>query len=406
MLTGNFTLTTFMTTGATARCRRSVRALAWLPVTIGPDIKQTTGRIEVKMELITQWLEQMEIAPILGGVLIAVATVIAATAIRFVGRKGALALSRWSGLGIHSQLFDIIRRPLWVSVFLVGVLVEIQWLMPPPPIDFLISGAATTVLAIIWIIALGKTLRLVCSRLSGYYPGAPELFLLTENIGIAVIAIVGGLVVLSVWQVNLTPLLASAGLAGIIIALAAKDVMGNFFGGISVFLDRPFRPGDYIVLGSGERGRVVHIGLRSTRIVTRDDTLVSIPNSVIVSTKIINESAPNRRMRVRTKLSVASTSDVDQVEEILLKVARANSLVLSEPRPRVRFRAFGDSSLDFELLCWIAQPKDKGLIIHELNSAVFKEFNQAGVAFPIPQRDVYVHHISDNSTRQDRPMLS
>ena len=358
------------------------------------------------MELITQWLEQMGIAPILGGLLIAVATVIAATVIRFLGDKGALALSRWSGLGIRSQLFDIIRRPLWISVFLIGVLVEVQWLIPPLPIEFLISGAAKTALAIIWMITLGKTLRLVCSRLSGYYPGASELYLLTENIGIAFIAIVGGLIVLSVWQVNLTPFLASAGLAGIIIALAAKDVLGNFFGGISVFLDRPFRPGDYIVLGSGERGRVVHIGLRSTRMVTRDDTLVSIPNSVIVSTKIINESAPDRRMRVRIKLSVAYTSEVDQVEEILLKVARANPLVLSEPKPRVRFRAFGDSSLDFELLCWVAQPKDKGLLIHELNSAVFKEFNQAGVVFPIPQRDVYVHHTSDKATRQDRQMLS
>ncbi|MEW6114756.1 MAG: mechanosensitive ion channel family protein [Thermodesulfobacteriota bacterium] len=358
------------------------------------------------MEVIIQWLQQMEIAPIVGGVLIAVATIIAATVIRFLGDKGALALSRWSGLGIRTQLFDIIRWPLWISVLLVGVLVEVQWLMPPPPIAFLVAGAAQTALVIVWMVPLGKTLKLVCSRLGGYYPGASELLLLTENVGIAVIAIVGGLAVLTVWHVNLTPLLASAGLAGIIIALAAKDVLGNFFGGISVFLDRPFRPGDYIVLGSGERGKVVHIGLRSTRILTRDDVLVSIPNSVIVSTKIVNESAPERRMRVRIKVSVAYSSDVDKVEEILLKVAEANSLVLPAPEPRVRFRAFGDWSLDFELLCWVAQPKDKGLLVHELNSAIFKEFNRAGVVFPMPQRDVYIHQVSAEATKQDRHLLS
>jgi small-conductance mechanosensitive channel len=348
----------------------------------------------------------MEVAPIVGGIIIAVATIIAATVTRFLGDKGALALSRWSGLGIRSQLFDIIRRPLWISVFLIGALLEVQWLVPPPQIAFLVAGAAQTGLAIVWMIALAKTLKLVCSRLSGYYPGASELFLLTENVGIAVIAIMGGLAVLTVWQVNLTPLLASAGLAGIIIALAAKDVPGNFFGGISVFLDRPFRPGDYIVLASGERGKVVHIGLRSTRILTRDHVLVSIPNSVIVSTKIVNESAPERRMRVRIKVSVAYSSDVDKVEEILLKVADANSLVLSEPKPRVRFRAFGDWSLDFELLCWVAQPKDKGLLVHELNYAIFKEFNQAGIVFPMPQRDIYIHQVAAEATKQDRQLLS
>jgi len=126
------------------------------------------------MELINQWLAQMGIAPIVGGVLIAVATVIAASVIRFLGDKGALALSRWSGLGIRSRLFDIIRRPLWISVFLVGLLLEIQWLTPPHPVDFFTAGVAKTVLAIIWMIALARTFQLICSRLSGYYPGASE----------------------------------------------------------------------------------------------------------------------------------------------------------------------------------------------------------------------------------------
>jgi len=358
------------------------------------------------MELIIQGLTHMGIAPIVGAVLIAVVTIVAARVVRLLGRKGAVALSKWSGLGIRTQLFNIIRRPLWISVILVGVLLEVQWLVPSPPADFLVAGSAKTALIILWIIALGKTLKLVGTRLSGYYPGAAELILLTENIGLAFIAIVGALMVLSVWQVNLTPLLASAGLAGIIVALAAKDVLGNFFGGISVFLDRPFKYGDYIILSSGERGKVVDVGLRSTRILTRDDVLISVPNSVIVSTKIINESAPERKMRVRVKVSVAYTSDVKQVEEVLLKVARTNPQVLAEPVPRVRFRTFGEWSLDFELLCWIAQPSDKGLIIHQLNTAILNEFNRSGIIFPIPQSDVYVHYAHDNATKQDRQLLS
>ena len=117
----------------------------------------------------------------------------------------------------------------------------------------------------------------------------------------------------------MTPLLASAGIAGIIIGLAAKDTLGNFFGGISLSLDWPFKRGDYIVLNSGERGRVVDIGLRSTRILTRDDVSITMPNSVIVSTKIINESAPAGAMRIRATLKPCKDLIWEKVQEALLK---------------------------------------------------------------------------------------
>ncbi len=358
------------------------------------------------MELVNQWLAQIGVAPLVGAAIIAVATVIAAGLIRILGDRVALALSKWSRLGIRGQLFKIIRLPLWVSVLLIGVLLEVQWLTPCPPLELFIAGAAKTALAIVWMIVLGRTLKLVSSRLGGYYPGAAEFLTLTENVGIAFIAVMTGLAILSIWQINLTPLLASAGIVGIIVGLAAKDTLGNFFGGISVFLDRPFRPGDYLVLNSGERGKVIHVGLRSTRILTRDDVLISVPNSVIVNTKIINESAPDPRMRIRIKVSVAYSSDVDQVEAILLEVAAANSLVLSEPEPRVRFRAFGNSGLDVELLCWTAYPKDKGLLIHQLNSAVFKEFNKVGMVFATPQRIIYMHEVSDEQNDRYMPGMS
>jgi len=352
-------------------------------------------------ELVSDWLLGMGIAPLLGAAIIAAGAIIGALAVRFLGDKIALGLSRWSGLGIRTQLFDIIRVPLWLSVGLVGVLAEVQWLMPSAHVEFLVSGAAKTALTIIWMIVLARTLRLVCSRLGGYYPNGTEMLRLTENIGMAFVGIMGALLILAFWQINVTPLLASAGIAGVIVALAAKDTLGNFFGGISVFLDRPFRVGDYIVLNTGERGKVVDIGMRSTRILTRDDVLIAIPNSMIVNTKIVNESAPDPRMRVRIKVSVSYDCDVDHVKEVLLEVAGTNPLVLSEPQPRVRFRSFGDSWLEFELLCWTAYPKDKGRLIDELNTAIFKEFNASGMGFPMPARDIYVHQTSGGRHHHD-----
>jgi small-conductance mechanosensitive channel len=226
-------------------------------------------------------------------------------------------------------------------------------------------------------------------RASGRY--GTEMIGLGGNI-VRLVVLAGGIFLfLALWKINITPLLASAGIAGVAVALAAKETLSNFFGGITVLLDQPYRVGDYIILDSGERGEVVEIGLRSTRIVTRDDVQVSIPNSIITNTKVINESAPEPRFRVRIKVGVAYGTDVDQVEDILLNVARNNPHVSPQPEPRVRFRVFGDSSLDFELLCWAHRPHDKGRIIHELNREIYKSFGQAGIVIPFPQRDVHVH---------------
>ena len=196
---------------------------------------------------------------------------------------------------------------------------------------------------------------------------------------------------------SLTAVFASAGIVGLGIALAARETLANFFGGVSIFLDRPFKSGDYIVLDTGERGQVVEVGLRSTRLLTRDDIQISIPNSLMTSTKVINESAPQARFRVRIKIGVAYGSDVDRVEEVLLSVARQNSMVTLVPEPRVRFRSFGDSALEFELLCWARQPEDRGRLIHGLNHQVYKAFDAAKIQIPFPQRDIHLNTPQDNT---------
>ena len=174
--------------------------------------------------------------------------------------------------------------------------------------------------------------------------------------------------------ISFTAVFASAGIAGIALALAAREILANFFGGIGILIDRPFKTGDFILLDSGERGMVVNVGMRSTRILTRDDVQIAIPNSIITNTKIINESAPQHRFRIRIKIGVAYDSDIDLVEKTLLGVARSNKLTCPTPDPRVRFRSFGDSALEFELLCWAHRPLDKGRLIHELNCEISKTF--------------------------------
>ncbi|TIH18007.1 mechanosensitive ion channel family protein [Marinifilum sp. JC120] len=195
--------------------------------------------------------------------------------------------------------------------------------------------------------------------------------------------------------IPVTAIFASAGIAGVAVALAARETLANFFGGVSIFMDRPFRAGDYIVLDGGDRGEVKAVGMRSTKIQTRDDIMITIPNSVITNGKVVNQSRPHPHFRVRIKLGVAYGSDVDQVEAILMELAEDNELAISEPEPRVRFRRFGDSALEFELLCWAARPHDRGRLVHTLSRDIYKRFKDEGIVIPFPQRNVYLHKAED-----------
>ena len=120
------------------------------------------------------------------------------------------------------------------------------------------------------------------------------------------------------WNINVTAIGASLGLFSLAIGLAAKDTLGNLFAGIFIMADSPYKEGDYINLDTGERGYVTTIGLRSTRIMTRDDIEITIPNSVIATTKIVNESGgPHEKERVRVDVDIAYGSDLEKAKNIL-----------------------------------------------------------------------------------------
>jgi small-conductance mechanosensitive channel len=262
------------------------------------------------------------------------------------------------------------------------------------PWQTVLPSLAKSFLLLIWLIGVIRIFNWIVEY---YMSGSQrqgkigkDLFLLFQNL-LRVVAIVAGLIwLLAIWKVNLTPLFASAGIAGIAVALAAKDTLSNFFGGISIFMDKTYKIGEYIILESGERGEVVVIGIRSTRIKTRDDVIITIPNSIMANSKIINESAPIPRFRIRVPVGVAYGSDLEKVEQILLDVATANPNVEKTPEPRIRVRTFADSSVNFEMLCWVGDPRAKGLETHNLLKAAYKAFDEQGIVIPFPQRDVHI----------------
>lgn len=219
----------------------------------------------------------------------------------------------------------------------------------------------------------------------------PQTLPLLENTTAVVIIMFIIYLLFITWEIDMTAWLASAGIIGIAVGFAAKDTVANLLSGVFILADSPYKIGDYIVIDSGERGKVTNIGLRSTRILTRDDIEVNIPNSIIANGKVVNESAGRDvKSRVRVPVGVAYGSDIDLVAKILVEVASQEPEVCQEPEPRTRFRQFGGSSLDFELLVWIDDPEIRGRVRHSLNIAIYKKFHEHAIEIPFSQHDIYI----------------
>jgi small-conductance mechanosensitive channel len=201
----------------------------------------------------------------------------------------------------------------------------------------------------------------------------------------------GSYILLAIWKIDATAWLASAGVIGIAVGFAAKDSLANLFSGVFIVVDTPYKVGDYINLDSGERGMVTHVGMRSTRLLTRDDIEVTIPNSIIGNSMIINQSGgPYEKMRVRLKVGVAYGTDVERVKTILREIAAGEEQICSSPPPRVRFRSFGPSSLDFELLFWVDNPELYGRVLDATNTKVYTTFLEQGIEIPYSKQDLYI----------------
>ena len=295
---------------------------------------------------------------------------------------------------VDDRIVATLNKPIFWSVFLGGAAWAVFELRFPRTPTYIVNGLIKTVAVIIWISAFSKIGTIFLTWLSErrekfniVQPRTMPLF----DIAVKIVVVGGGIYALMLsWDINVTGWLASAGILGLAIGFAAKDTLANLFAGVFILADAPYKLGDYVVVGTGERGKVVEIGMRTTRILTRDDIQIVLPNSVIANGLIVNESGPVTKRRLRIKVGVSYASDVDKVEAVLLRVALGNELVSKLPEPRARFRAFGDSSLDYELLCWVDDPELKGLVTHELNTAVFKAFKAESIEIPFPQRDLHM----------------
>ena len=204
----------------------------------------------------------------------------------------------------------------------------------------------------------------------------------------------GIIIALGFLGINYSNLAIIAGGLGVGIGFGLQNIVNNFFSGLILLFERPIKVGDLLVI-DGQWGTVRDIRVRSTVFETVERSVLIIPNSDLISNKILNWTFNGRGpIRLTLKVGVAYDSDVHQVTSIIDQVCCDNHRVLKEPPPQVYFHAYGDSSLDFTVWVFVRTPTDRIPATHELNAAIFDAFNQYGIEFPYPQMDLHIRSVT------------
>lgn len=300
-----------------------------------------------------------------------------------------------TGTTMDDAVAKAMHTPLYWTAIFIGLLASVMLLPLSETATNISSSIIFTMLIIIWSVFVARVLRAlltsISSRSNNQSLVRPQTLPLFNNIAVVFVSVLSIYLIFENWNIDMTAWLASAGVIGIAVGFAAKDTLANLFSGVLILADAPYKIGDYVVLENSERGKVTHIGIRSTRILTRDDVEVTIPNSIMGNTRIVNESGgPYEKFRIRVAVGAAYGSDIDLVKQVLIDVAKAETLVCEDPEPRVRFRRFGNSALEFELLCWVQNPEMRGRAVDALNSNIYKQFIANKIEIPYSKHDIYI----------------
>ena len=351
------------------------------------------------------WLqENYEVAlsnPIILSVLIILGAVIAAKITDMIFTRIFKRIVNKTQTNFDDRILELLHRPIFYSILFIGFSVAVKTAELPNYIDYALVGIFKTSTILIWLFVVMKVLILSMEWASQKTSNPllqQKTLPLFNNLGKIAIGLFGIYFIFLSWDININGILASAGVLGVVLGLAAKDTVANFFAGIFLMADSPYKEGDYILLDTGERGYVKSMGLRSTRFMTRDDIEITIPNSVIAASKIVNESGgPGEKERVRITLHVAYESDIDDVKALLISIALGNENVLKTPEPRVRFREFADHGLRLQLLFWIHKPEIRGRTVDAVNTEIYKQFSQNNISIPYPTMKVILPREGKNS---------
>ncbi len=225
-----------------------------------------------------------------------------------------------------------------------------------------------------------KTKTSLDNSLTSIFDGFFKFFFIVSTI----------LYILNLWGIEVGPLLAGLGIAGLAVALALQPVLSNIFSGAAMVLDKSIRVGDLVYLDDKTKGKIEKIGIRSTKIRTFDNEYLIVPNNKLADSTIQNVALPEPKSRVVIPFSVVYGSDINKVKKIVYKEIIKIKNVAADPEPLVRFVEMGNSSLNFKVYFHVESFEDRFYAIDEANTRIYNILNKNKIEIPFPQLDVHI----------------
>jgi len=257
-----------------------------------------------------------------------------------------------------------------------------------------ISHIVVAIISFLLALLVSRLVRgLIRKRLARKFQLDPGLEYALLRVTHYLILVIGVYIGLKMINIPLGALVGLLAVLGVGIGFGLQNIVSNFISGLILLFERPVKVGDRIEVDD-VWGDIRQIKLRTTEVVTPDNISIIIPNSKLLENNLINFYHGARSIRLRVPVGVAYGSDIDKVTRILREAAEKEKSVLGRPEPKVWFREFGDSSLNFELLCWVPDAAAKFDIIDHLNRTIDKRFREEEIEIPFPQRDVYIRKMA------------
>ncbi|MBS97846.1 MAG: hypothetical protein CMI01_04135 [Oceanospirillaceae bacterium] len=300
-----------------------------------------------------------------------------------VAVAGGFALLIWITLGDYLPSLNILDRiPLW-SVYQGGA--DAGQLRSVTLADVL-TGVLTLALSLLAAYNLPGLLELLVLRHLRLSAGSGFAITTLLKYSLILVGVMAGIGQFGLEWSKLQWLVAALGVG---LGFGLQEIVANFVSGIILLFEKPIRIGDTVTIGD-VTGNVSRIQIRATTLVDWDMKEVVIPNKTFITERLINWSLTDSTTRVVLQVGVAYGSDTQKVKALLLEAAAANPDVLDEPEPSAYFRAFGDSTLNFDLRVYVSRMEDRIPVTDSLNHTIDRLFRQAGIEIAFPQLDVHL----------------
>ncbi len=304
-------------------------------------------------------------------------------------------ITRKTAISMDEEIVDISMKPTkWIVLFF-GLKMAIFSLKLSPAINLQFSNITTAVIIIlvtyivsnVVVIVIRSWGHKVASKLDSRIDD--DLVPLFVKVSRVIVLSIGIIMVLSRFNVDIAPLIASLGIAGFAIGFAVKDSLANIIGGIVLILDQSFAVGDKVTI-DGDTGVIKEVGLRNTKIQTYDNEIIVIPNGDLMNKKFKNSVLPDPMIRVVVEFTVSYGSDVDKVERVVIDALKTIPDIAEDPAPAVVFYQMGDFALNFQAKFWVPDYVNQYGKWIEATKLVYQTLQREGISIPFPTQTVYL----------------